>query len=179
MRHMEPHPNKVRPDGCISFIGMAAAGKTTIGRELAALLGWAHLDTDHMIEAIFGARLQSLTDRLDREAFLDVEAQVIRNLAVKRTVLSTGGSVIYRQSGMEFLAALGPLIHLDVPLPVIITRIARKPKRGLVIAPGQTLEDLYAERHALYQQSATVTFTGGNTPAIHLAEEIAHWLHTP
>ena len=173
---MQPHPNKVRPDGCITFIGMAAAGKTTVGRELAMLLGWAHLDTDHVIEAAYGAKLQSLTDKLDREAFLDVEAHIVRNLTVKRAVLSTGGSIIYRQTAVDHLAALGPIIHLETPMPVILARIARKPNRGLVIAPGQTIEDLYAERHALYQQAATITFTGGNAPATLLAEEIAQWL---
>ncbi len=179
MTHLSPHPGKIQPHGCISLIGMAASGKTTVGRELAAILGWAHVDTDHVIEALYGARLQHLTDSLGKEGFLDMEAAVIRTLAVSRAVLSTGGSVVYRQEAVGFLAGLGPLIHIDVPLSIILARIARKPDRGLAIAPGQTIEDLYAERRVLYQSAATATFAGGEGPAAVLARNIAEWLALP
>ncbi len=179
MNDLSPHPHKVAPHGCISLIGMAASGKTTIGRELAAVIGWAHIDTDHMIEAFYGAKLQQLTDSLGKEGFLDMESQAIQALAVNRAVLSTGGSVVYRQDAVDFLAGLGPLVHIDVPLPIILARIARKPDRGLAIAPGQTIEDLYAERHALYQKAATVSFTGGDGPAADMARNIAEWLARP
>ena len=174
-----PHPNKVTSTGCISLIGMAASGKTTIGRELATMLGWAHIDTDHVIEAFYGTKLQQLTDTLGKEGFLDVEGAAIQTLAVSRAVVSTGGSVVYRQEAVDFLAGLGPLIHIDVPLPIILARIARKPDRGLAIAPGQTIEDLYAERRTLYQSAATATFAGGDGPATSLAEAIADWLSQP
>lgn len=55
---------------------------------------------------------------------------------------------------MRHLQALGPIIHLDAPLPVILERIARNPDRGLAIAPGQTMEDLFREREELYRRYA-------------------------
>lgn len=158
---------------------MAASGKTTIGRELASLLGWAHVDTDHVIEAIYGARLQQVTDALGKEDFLDVESRVIRSLALGSAVLSTGGSVVYRPETVEFLTGLGPVIHIDVPLPIILARIARKPDRGLAINPGQTIEDLFNERQCLYRQAATVRFMGSEAPAGDLAGKIAAWLASP
>lgn len=176
---LSPHPDKVRPHGCITLIGMAASGKTTIGRLLAAQIGWAHIDTDHLIEAYYGARLQQITDAMSRAEFLAMESQVIRGIVVGNVVLSTGGSVVYCQDSVDFLAKLGPIVHLDVPLPIIEERIARKPDRGLVIAPGQTIADLYNERRALYAQAATVTFTGSEAPAVSLAREIAGWLSSP
>ncbi len=179
MSDFSPHESKVGPSGCVILIGMAASGKTTIGRELAALLGWAHVDTDHVIEAFYGTKLQNLTDSLGKEGFLDVESTVIRSLNVSRTVLSTGGSVVYRQEAVDFLSELGPLIHIDVPLPIILARIARKPDRGLAIAPGQTIEDLHAERQALYRKAATAKFAGGEGPATALARSIAEWLAQP
>ncbi len=175
----EPHPDTVSPRGCITLIGMAASGKTTIGRELAALTGWAHLDTDHVIEALYGVKLQSLTDTFGKEGFLDIECRVVQGINVQRTILSTGGSVVYRQPAMDSLSALGPVIHIDVPLTIILARIARKPDRGLAIAPGQTIEDLYHERRALYEKAATVTFTGSEEPAPLLAKRIADWLCSP
>ncbi|MDR3074386.1 MAG: shikimate kinase [Deltaproteobacteria bacterium] len=176
---MTPHPDKVPPHGCIVLIGMAASGKTTIGRELAALIGWARIDTDHLIESYYGARLQQITDAMSKEEFLDLEAGVILGLSVGNAVISTGGSVVYRQPAMDFLATLGPLVHIDVPLPIILERIARKPDRGLAIAPGQTIEDLYNERQALYSGAATVRFAGSEAPAAQLAKEIADWLCSP
>lgn len=176
---MQPHPDKVPQRGCIVLIGMAASGKTTIGRELAALIGWAHMDTDHLIEAFYGSRLQQITDTMTKEAFLDLEADMIQSLAVNNVVLSTGGSVVYRQRAMDFLAGLGPRIHIDVPLPIILARIARKPDRGLAINPGQTIEDLYNERQGLYRKAATVRFEGSEAPAVNLARAIACWLASP
>jgi shikimate kinase len=176
MSPREPHPAKVDPDGCISLIGMAAAGKTTIGRELATLLGWAHVDSDCIIESLYGTQLQRITERLGKEEFLDVEEAAITGLDVKRVVISTGGSVVYRQRAVDYLASLGPLIHLDVPLPVILERIARKPDRGLAIAPGQSIAGLYAERQELYLKAARKSFPGGESPAGHFAATIAGWL---
>ncbi|SBV97781.1 Shikimate kinase [uncultured delta proteobacterium] len=176
---MVPHQDKVPPRGCIVLIGMAASGKTTVGRELASLIGWAHMDTDHLIEAFYGCRLQQITDSMTKEEFLDLEATIIQSLTVGSVVISTGGSVVYRQETMDFLAGLGPLIHIDVPLPIILARIARKPDRGLAINPGQTVEDLYNERQELYRKAAAARFEGSEAPAAGLARAIAEWVATP
>ncbi|MBQ4567406.1 MAG: shikimate kinase [Desulfovibrio sp.] len=141
-------PPKLAP--CVILIGMAGAGKSTVGSLLARELGWAFLDSDHVMEALYGARLQDITDAMDKESFLDVEAAVICSIRAHRTVIGTGGSVVYREAAMRHLAGLGCLVHLDVPLGVIEERIARNPERGLAIAPGQTLADIFYEREALY-----------------------------
>ena len=162
---------------CVSLIGMAACGKSSVGRELAAYLGWAHLDTDLVMEATYATHLQSVTDRLDRAAFLAVEDETIRALRLRRTVISTGGSAVYSAGAMRHLGGLGPIVHVDVPLPVILERIARKPERGLVIAPGQTVEDLFAEREALYRQWRTHQMrTDGQGRALDVAVAIADML---
>lgn len=161
---------------CISLIGMAGCGKSTIGRALAAELGWAFADSDHLIEALYGAPLQGVTDELDKETFLDVESAVISMLNLRRTVLATGGSAVYRDAGMQRLLSLGPLVHLVVPLSVIEERIARNPDRGLAIAPGQTIGDLFREREALYARYATL-----RCDALQPPERCARWIagHLP
>ena len=81
-------------------------------------------------------------------------------------MIATGGSVVYRQPTMERLAALGPVVYLDVPLEIVLERIARNPDRGLAIAPGQTVEELFREREALYRRYATITVeASGVSPA--------------
>lgn len=174
-----PHPDKVSAKGCICIIGMAAAGKTTIGRELSQIIGWPQLDADHLIEAAYGAGLQEITDRMSKEDFLDLEARVIREIKLQHAIISTGGSVVYRREAMEHLAGLGPVIYIDVPLPIILERIAKKPERGLAIAPGQTLEDLFYERKALYEHFADHVVEGGRLPPAYYAERIACWLSSP
>lgn len=139
---------------CISIIGMAGAGKSTVGQALAQLLDWAFMDSDYLMEALYASRLQGVTDALSKEAFLDLEAAVVGSVRAPRTVLATGGSVIYRESAMRHLASLGPVVHLDVPFAVIEERVARNPDRGLAIAPGQTLRGLFEEREALYRRYA-------------------------
>lgn len=158
---------------CISIVGMAAAGKTRMGAEISRILGWTHVDADHLIEAAYGARLQEVTDAMSKEEFLDLEATVIKGIRLQRAILSTGGSVVYRAEAVEHLKTLGPVLYLDVPLPIILERIARKPDRGLAIAPGQTIEDLFNERRALYRQAAQVTVRGGDgPPPVYAAEAV-------
>jgi shikimate kinase len=146
--------SRISPSGarqvCITLISMAGAGKSTVGGQLARLLHWKLMDTDQLIEAVYGVPLQDITDKLGKEAFLDVEATVICAIKAHRVVLATGGSVVYRENAMAHLHSLGPIAYLDVPLPVILERIARNPLRGLAIAPGQSVEDLFREREALY-----------------------------
>ena len=125
---------------CVVLIGMAGAGKSTVGMALAQTLGWAFMDSDYLMEALYADRLQSVTDALSKEAFLDLEA----------------GSAVYRPQAMAHLATLGPVVFLDVPLETIEERIARNPDRGLAIAPGQTLADIFYEREALYNHYATL-----------------------
>ncbi|MDR2123539.1 MAG: shikimate kinase [Desulfovibrio sp.] len=181
---MVPPPYAVNPElvpsgASLVIIGMAAAGKTTIGQELASLLGMPQMDTDHIIEAHYGTDLHSISKGMSKEAFLDLECAVIMRLNLKQCVISTGGSVVYRPQAVRHLKTMGPLIHISVPLPLIMERIARKPERGLAIDPGQTLEDLYNERAVLYAEAADFTVQGGTAPAAVYADKIACMLSLP
>lgn len=160
----------------ISVIGMAGSGKTTIGRMLARLLGWAFMDTDQLIESVYATRLQNITDALSRDEFLDLEQSVITSVRASRCVISTGGSSVYREGSMRYLQGLGPVVCLDAPFPVIRDRIALHPDRGLVIAEGQTLEGLYNERKVLYDRYGTMHCDATRPP-----EECAEWIraHLP
>ncbi|MDR2051038.1 MAG: shikimate kinase [Deltaproteobacteria bacterium] len=158
-------PAAVLPEErCVSLIGMAASGKSKMGAELARMLNWAHVDADHLMEAAYGSLLQSLVDALSRDDFLDLESTAVRNIRLQRCIISTGGSVVYRRESMEHLKNLGPVLYIEVSLPVILERISRKPDRGLVIGPGQSLEDLFNERRLLYEKYADLTVRGGNGP---------------
>lgn len=161
---------------CITLTGMPGAGKSTVGLALAQLLGWSLVDTDHLIEAVYGVPLQAVTDALSKEAFLDVEAQVVQSVRMFRTVLATGGSVVYRDAAMRHLRSLGPVVYLDVSLPVIEERIARKPDRGLAIGPGQSIQDIFEERQALYVRYAQCRIEADLLPPAACAHAIVDML---
>ena len=168
--------SRVREDGCVTLIGMAGAGKTTVGRALAKLMGWVQVDTDHLIEAVYGTNLQAVTDMMSKEEFLDVECSVLCKVKTERTILSTGGSVVYRKAAMDHLATLGPVVFMEVSTPIILERISRNPNRGLAIAPGQTIEDLIAERYALYNAYADYILHADELNPEECAQTIVEWL---
>lgn len=142
---------------CVSLIGMAGAGKSTLGRMLSERLGWAHLDTDNLIEATYGMPLQQVLDGLGLEAFLSAEETVVATLMVRRTVVSTGGSVVYGPRAVERLKLLGPVVFLDVSLETFLRRVGGGEGRGLAVAPGKSFADVFHERQPLYQAAADIT----------------------
>lgn len=161
---------------CVSLIGMAGAGKTTIGRLLADTLGFAHIDTDDIIQATFGESLQDVADHLGVDGFRKAEETIVTGLSVRRCVISTGGSVVYGQRAVDRLKALGPVIHLDPGLDEIECRVTNSDNRGLSRRPGQSLADLHHERAPLYAAAADLTLpTCGLSPA-ECVTRILAWL---
>jgi shikimate kinase len=146
---------KLEDDPCISLIGMAGAGKSTLGRRLAARLGWAHMDTDRLVEAHWGAGLQELLDERGPEGFLAAEEAALAGLSVKRCVVSTGGSVVYSRRIVSRLKSLGPVVFLRIDLDTFLRRVGPAADRGFVVRTGcRGLEDVYAERQPLYEAAA-------------------------
>jgi shikimate kinase len=151
-------------DKSIIIIGMAAAGKSTMARALAGRLGWEWLDSDNLIEAAYGRKLQALVESMSKEEFLEAEAALLKSIRGSRQVIATGGSAVYDAGAVAHLRSLGPVLYIEMPLAIIEKRIARQPDRGLARAPGQTVAQLFAERHALYERAADLRIKGGDEP---------------
>lgn len=141
----------------IILIGMPGSGKTTLGTELAEILGYGYIDSDSVIVAREGKRLNEIIAEEGREGFLDVEAKVNSELCADRCVIATGGSVIYRDSAMQKLKELGKIVYLKLPYEVIERRLGDLKKRGVALKEGFTLKDLYDERTPLYEKYAEIT----------------------
>lgn len=157
---------------CITLIGMAGSGKSTLGASLAKSMGCAFLDTDSLIESLYATPLQTITDTLKREEFLELEAEIICSLQASHCVIATGGSVVYMPKAMEKLKDLGPVIYLCADLAVIEQRIAQKPDRGLVIGENQTIADILRERIPLYEKYADYTCNAGKASVEECVAEI-------
>lgn len=140
----------------IILIGMPGSGKTTIGTELSEKMGYGYIDSDSVIVAREGKRLNELIEQVGREAFLDIEAKINSELCADRCVIATGGSVIYREKAMEKLKTMGKIVYLKLSLQTIESRLGDLKKRGVAIKEGFTLQDLYAERTPLYEKYADI-----------------------
>lgn len=153
------------PQPCITLVGMAGAGKSTLGEMLAERLHWGQLDTDRYMESYYAMSLQSIMDTFGLSEFLRIEEQLVSELGLTRTVISTGGSVIYGQKAVAKLKSLGKIVLLDIDEATFISRVGDGENRGLAIAPGTTMRDLYNERQPLYRAAADIVVsTDHHTP---------------
>lgn len=141
----------------IVLIGMPGCGKSTVGVVLAKALSMEFVDSDIVIQRTMGKRLSELLDEYGTEGFRDIENRVNAGLDVHRTVIATGGSVIYGPEAMAHLRDIGVVVYLRLSYPAIEERLGDLHARGVSIKPGQTLHDLYDERTPLYEQYAHVT----------------------
>ena len=141
----------------ITLIGMPGAGKSMMGIALAKALGYRWIDGDKAIEQKTGRALQSIINEEGLAAFQKIEEDVLLSLVEENTVISTGGSAIYYRAAMENFKAHGKVVYLYVGVEEIIRRIGDYSKRGIVLAPGKTIRDLFAERTPLYEKYADVT----------------------
>ena len=161
----------------ITLIGMPGSGKSTVGKSLARRLGYAFLDVDPLIvEAHGAATLQDVLDSLGNEGFLDAEADVISSLSCENTVLSPGGSAVLREKGALRLKELGPVVYLKLPCEVLEKRLWNLSRRGVILAPGQTIRDLYDLREPFYERYADVTVEAGQPTVRDTVEKVVEAL---
>ena len=146
----------------IVLIGMPGVGKSTIGVILAKVLGYQFLDADLLIQEQEGKLLKDIIAEVGTDGFIQVENRVNASIDCTRTIIATGGSVIYGQEAMEHLREIGTVVYLKVPFTTLEKRLSDIKGRGVVLKDGQTLYDLFMERTPLYEKYADVTIPEEN-----------------
>ena len=136
----------------ISLIGMAGAGKSTVGRELANILNFRLIDSDVLIEEQQGKSLQKILDDEGYIRLREIENSVLKNLHFKEIILSTGGSAVYSDEAMKHIQQNSKVIFLDVSFNEILERVPSFHDRGFAKAPSQSIEDAFEERQELYNK---------------------------
>lgn len=143
---------------------MPGAGKSTVGVILAKLTSRCFIDTDVLIQTSQKRTLQNIVDSDGYALLRKIEEDTLRGLFVQNCVIATGGSAVYSDSAMYHLKSGGPVVFLDVDLPVLESRIHDFRMRGLAKRPDQDLNDLFRERFILYRKYADITIkTAGMT----------------
>ena len=130
----------------IILIGMPGAGKSTVGVVLAMALGYNFVDSDLVIQKETGKRLFEIIDEVGIDEFLNIENRINAAISVEKSVVATGGSVIYGEEAMEHLKSIGKVIYLKTDYESLEMRLGNLLKRGVAIRSGNTLLDLYNER---------------------------------
>ena len=141
----------------IILIGMPGVGKSTIGVVLAKVLGYQFVDADLLIQEAEGKLLSELIEENGTDGFIEIENRVNSQIQTHRSVIATGGSVIYGKEAMEHLKYIGTVVYLKQNLRVLQRRLRNLKGRGVVLKEGQTLADLYKERTVLYEKYADIT----------------------
>ena len=159
----------------ISFIGMAACGKSTVGKAVAEKLNDNFVDTDLLIERKHGASLEEIKNNYGYKFVRAEEEKVILDLNSSNKIISTGGSAVYSSKSMMHLGTFSKIIYINTPLEIIMKRIDVGQKRGLAVPEGMPIPDIYNEREPLYQKYSEITLDGSMTIQQLVDEVLKHF----
>jgi shikimate kinase len=150
----------------VALVGMMGAGKSSVGRRLAARLGVPFRDADSEIELAAGCSIPEIFDRYGEPAFREGERKVIaRLLGEQPHVLATGGGAFIDPETRTNLKQRAVTVWIKAPVDVLMARVQRRDNRPLLRTadPRATLEKLLADRAPVYSE-ADVTIESEDGP---------------
>jgi shikimate kinase len=143
----------------VVLIGMAGAGKSTVGTGLAAALGYAFTDLDEYIKHNEGCGIQEIIDSRGDVELLRLEDLYMREIDLTGRVVAPGGSIIYIPDLMRYLRQHTNLVYLEDSFENLNMRLTNASTRGIVGWKSKTLCEIYDERRPLYLKYADITVT--------------------
>lgn len=166
---MNPSPN-------LFLIGPMGAGKSTIGRRLAAHFGLPFVDLDEEVERRNGVSVALIFELEGEAGFRAREARLIDELSQRDgVVLATGGGAVLDAGNRRLLHERGFVVYLATTVPQQLSRLARDSKRPLLRAPDrrERLEAMALQRNPLYAEIADATFSASHSAVAQVARHIA------
>ena len=158
----------------VVLVGLMGAGKTTVGRRLAARLGLPFIDVDAEIEHVSQMTVPEIFARHGEPYFRDGEKRVIdRLLRQGEQVLATGGGAFMNADTRRRISESGVSVWLKADLDVLLRRVKKRAGRPLLETadPQATLRRLMDERYPVYAQ-ADITTVSHEAPHDTVVNEI-------
>lgn len=156
------------------LVGMMGAGKTTVGRRLAARLNRTFVDSDAEIEKAAGMSIEDMFALRGEDEFRIGEAKVIaRLLKSENIVLGTGGGAFITEETRNLIKSEAVSVWLKAEFDVLFARVSRRANRPLLQTanPRETLKKLIDLRYPIYAE-AHVTVSSRDVPHDVIAGEI-------
>jgi shikimate kinase len=156
---MNPAPN-------LFFVGPMGAGKSTIGRRTAELLGLPFFDLDHEVEEHSGAGIPLIFDVEGEDGFRRRESAALADFAARTGIaLATGGGAVLAEENRRCLRDRGFVVFLETSIEEQLARLARDRKRPLLATPDrrERLQQLAVIRDPLYREIADLTLPAGHS----------------
>ncbi len=166
---MKQNPNN------IFLIGPMGVGKSTIGRQLAKLIGMEFEDTDHEIQRRTGVDIPTIFDFEGEEGFRRREKSVVEELTGNSgVVLATGGGVVLDPDNRRCLSGRGVVVYLSCSPEQQYDRTRQDRNRPLLQTddPMSKLQELMAEREPIYREMADLVVSTERRNAMVVAKEI-------
>jgi shikimate kinase/3-dehydroquinate synthase len=166
LRETVPVPDTISGRSIV-LVGLMGAGKTSIGRRLAARLGLPFRDADQEIELAAGCSIPELFARYGEPAFRDGERRVIRRLlAGDPMVIAFGGGAYMDPATREATRAEAVTVWLRCTLPTLVRRVASRDNRPLLSGRDKedTLRDLMDRRYPVYAEADLIVDCGDEHP---------------
>lgn len=148
------------------LVGMMGAGKTTVGRRLAARLNRQFLDSDEEIEKAAQMTIPEIFEQRGEPEFRAGETRVIaRVLKDEGIVLATGGGAFVNEETRALVKGEAISIWLKAEADILFERVSRRSNRPLLKTanPRATLEKLIEDRYPIYAE-ADVTVISRDVP---------------
>ncbi|MCO5059832.1 MAG: shikimate kinase [Rhizobiaceae bacterium] len=137
----------------IVLVGLMGAGKTAIGRKVAAALSLRFVDSDHEIENVSRMTVPELFERYGEAEFRALERRVIGRLVKDGPqVMATGGGAFMNDQTRRLIGRHGLSVWLKADLDILMDRVAKRQNRPLLKTadPRATMARLMDERYPVY-----------------------------
>ena len=158
----------------IVLVGIMGSGKTTVGKRLAARLGWDFVDADQEIETAATMSITEMFEKYGEPHFRDGERRVIARLMEGGArVIATGGGAFIDAETRALILARGTAVWLDANLETLVSRVAKRNHRPLLTGrdPAEVLSVMAAVRNPFYAEAQIHVFSC-NGPHANCVESI-------
>lgn len=162
----------------IILVGPMGAGKTTVGKHIAQLLGKSFYDVDLELEKRTGVSVNLIFDIEKEAGFRLRETQMLRDLMAQRNaVIATGGGIVVTEENRDILQTSDDLVvYLKTEVKHQLSRLKRDKKRPLLQGTGrrERLLNMARMRNPLYESVADLTVPSGRTNPRKMAGKVVN-----